>query len=367
MAKEIHLDNVRKEFDDIVAVSDVDVEFEAGDFVSLVGPSGCGKTTTLRMIAGLEAPTSGRVRFDGEDFTGAPPQQRPISMVFQNTALFPHMTCRENIGYGLKVRGVSKAERDERIEEAADILQIPAQLEKTPDELSGGQQQRVALGRAFVERPDVLLLDEPMSDLDAKLKEELRVEIQRLHRNLDATMVYVTHDQNEAMTMSDRIALMDDGTVAQYDSPETLFDRPDSEYVATFIGTPTANVLPFETDGGEAVHPRGMARLDVPSTLADERQFGVGVRPRALAVGGGTLELDVSVDVIEPMGHEYAVHSTTPDGETAVEFVVDDASGLAVGQTVTVGATLADLFFFDRTGEALAYGSDLAAAREAER
>jgi multiple sugar transport system ATP-binding protein len=365
MAKEIHLDTVRKEFGDVVAVDEIDLTFEAGEFVSLVGPSGCGKTTTLRIIAGLETPTGGHVRFDGEEFTDASPQQRPISMVFQNTALFPHMTCRENIGYGLKVHGVPKAERDERIEEAADILQIPAQLEKMPGELSGGQQQRVALGRAFVERPEVLLLDEPMSDLDAKLKEELRVEIQRLHRNLDATMVYVTHDQNEAMTMSDRIALMDAGRVAQYDDPETLFHRPVSEYVATFIGTPTTNVVPIELEGGTAVHPT--ARLDVPSALASEPRLGVGVRPRALAVGNGTFELEVTVDVVEPMGHEYAVHATTPDSQTSVEFVVDDASGLEVGETVTVGSALADLFFFDETGDILAYGSDLATATEARR
>ena len=214
MAQEITLDDIRKEFGNIVAVEDVDVTFEAGDFVSLVGPSGCGKTTTLRMIAGLETPTAGRIHFDGVELTETTPQERPISMVFQNTALYPHMTCRENIGYGLKIHGVPKAERNTRIEEAADVLRIPDQLDKMPGELSGGQQQRVALGQAFVERPDVLLLDEPMSDLDAKLKEELRVEIQRLHRKLDATVVYVTHDQNEAMTMSDRIVLMDDGEVA---------------------------------------------------------------------------------------------------------------------------------------------------------
>jgi len=367
MAKEIHLDHVRKEFDDIVAVSDVDVTFEAGDFVSLVGPSGCGKTTTLRMIAGLETPTSGRIRFDGVDLTDAQPQERPISMVFQNTALFPHMTCRENIGYGLKVHGVPKAERDERIEEAADILQIPTQLEKMPSELSGGQQQRVALGRAFVERPEVLLLDEPMSDLDAKLKEELRVEIQRLHRNLDATIVYVTHDQGEAMTMSDRIALMDEGSIAQYDDPETLFDRPVSEYVATFIGTPTTNIIAFDIEDGTAVHPHGAARLDVPSQLSSAGRVSVGVRPRALTVGDGQIALEVTVEVIETTGHEYAVHATTPSGKSSVDFVVDDASDLAVGETVTVGAELSDLFFFDATGDALAYGADLAATRGAEQ
>ncbi len=358
MATEIRLDDLRKEFGDVVAVEDVNVTFAAGDFVSLVGPSGCGKTTTLRMIAGLETPTAGSIRFDGEDVTDTPPQERPISMVFQNTALYPHMTCRENIGYGLKVRGVPRDERDRRIEEAADILQIPAQLEKMPAELSGGQQQRVALGRAFVEDPDVLLLDEPMSDLDAKLKEELRVEIQRLHRELDATMVYVTHDQNEAMTMSDRIALMQEGRIAQYDAPETLFDRPVSEYAATFIGTPTTNVLGYDVENGEAV--RGANRFRLPGELSVGPRVRVGVRPRALSIGGGDVAFDITVDVIEPLGHEYVVHATEADGNARVDLVVEDASGLAPGDVVTVGADVESLYFFDTDGRAVAFGTELA-------
>jgi len=364
MTTTIDLENVRKEFDDVVAVDDVDMTVPAGEFVTLVGPSGCGKTTTLRMIAGLETPTSGRIRFDGEDLTDAPPQHRPISMVFQSIALYPHMTCRENVGYGLKVRGVPKAERDERIEEAADILQIPDQLDKMPAELSGGQQQRVALGRAFVEDPDVLLLDEPMSDLDAKLKEELRVEIQRLHRRLDATMVYVTHDQNEAMTMSDRIALMNRGTVEQFADPETLFDRPVSEYAATFIGTPTTNVLAHERAGDAAV--RGDNRLSLPPAVDLEGEVRVGVRPQYLSVGGGDLELEVTVDVVEPLGLEYVVHATEAGGDEAVDVVVGDADDLAPGDTVTVGAALEDLYFFAPDGRTVAYGAD-AAVGEAER
>jgi multiple sugar transport system ATP-binding protein len=360
MATEIRLDDLRKEFGDIVAVEDVNVTFAAGDFVSLVGPSGCGKTTTLRMIAGLETPSGGTIRFDGEDVTDAPPQERPISMVFQNTALYPHMTCRENIGYGLKVRGVPRAERDERIDEAAAVLQIPDQLEKMPAELSGGQQQRVALGRAFVEDPEVLLLDEPMSDLDAKLKEELRVEIQRLHRELDATMVYVTHDQSEAMTMSDRIALMQEGRIAQYDAPETLFDRPVSEYAATFIGTPTTNVLAYDVEDGEAV--RGDSRFRLPPELSASigPQVRVGVRPRSLSVGGGDLTVEVAVDVIEPLGHEYVVHATETGSDTRVDLVLEDVTGLAPGDVVTVGADLEALYLFDTDGGALAYGRELA-------
>lgn len=365
MAQQITLDTVSKEFGSVTAVDNLSVTVEPGEFISLVGPSGCGKTTTLRMIAGLESPTAGRIRFGSSDLTDTPPQQRPISMVFQNTALYPHMSCRENIGYGLKINGVSKRDRDERIEEAAEILQIPAQLDKSPAELSGGQQQRVALGRAFVEQPDVLLLDEPMSDLDAKLKEDLRVEIQRLHRNLDATMIYVTHDQNEAMTMSDRIVLMDEGRIAQYDEPGTLFDRPVSEYVATFIGTPTTNVLAFDIDGQMATHPT--AELSVPRTIAGSRRLRVGVRPRSLTLGTGDLELAVTVDVVETMGHEYAVHATPSDGGNPIQFVVADGDSLSPGQTVTVGAPLEELFFFDRDGDKVAYGSDIASAQEVEQ
>lgn len=365
MAQQITLDTVSKEFGSVSAVDNLSVTVEPGEFISLVGPSGCGKTTTLRMIAGLESPTAGRIRFGSSDLTDAPPQQRPISMVFQNTALYPHMSCRENIGYGLKINGVSKQDRDERIEEAAEILQIPAQLDKSPAELSGGQQQRVALGRAFVEQPDVLLLDEPMSDLDAKLKEDLRVEIQRLHRNLDATMIYVTHDQNEAMTMSDRIVLMDEGRIAQCDEPGTLFDRPVSEYVATFIGTPTTNVLVFDIDGQKASHPT--AELSVPRTIAGSRRLRVGVRPRSLTLGTGDLELAVTVDVVETMGHEYAVHATPSDGGSPIQFVVADGDSLSPGQTVTVGAPVEELFFFDRDGDKVAYGSDIASGQEVEQ
>ncbi len=364
MATEITLDSLRKEFGDVVAVDDVDATFDAGDFVTLVGPSGCGKTTTLRMIAGLETPTDGRVIFDGEDVTDEIPQRRPISIVFQNTALFPHMTCRENIGYGLKIEGVPKSERNERVEEAAALLQIADQLDKMPGELSGGQRQRVALGAAFVEDPEVLLLDEPMSDLDAKLKEELRVEIQQLHRNLDATMVYVTHDQNEAMTMSDRIALMDTGHIEQYSDPETLFDRPVSEYAATFVGTPTTNVLPYTVEGDRAV--RGDDSVPLPADVTDDA-VRIGVRPQFLDVGGGPVSVEIDVDVIEPLGVEYVVHATERVDGIEMDVVLDDVSGLAPGDTVRVGAALDDVYLFDTDGNVLAYGLDPESPPEVEQ
>ncbi|RJT07975.1 ABC transporter ATP-binding protein [Halococcus sp. IIIV-5B] len=349
MAKEIKLDGVTKEFGSIVAVEDVSLTIPEGEFVTLVGPSGSGKTTLLRMIAGLESPTSGTISFGGKDLTTAPPQDRPLSMVFQNIALYPHMTCRENIGYGLKIHGVPVEERNERIEEAAQSLQIEDQLDKSPSELSGGQQQRVAIGRAFVEDPEVLLLDEPMSDLDAKLKETLRVEFQRLHHELDATFVYVTHDQNEAMTMSDKIAVMNEGRVAQFDSPESIFHDPVSRHVSTFIGTPSTNVLAVDVNDG--VGRVESTTLPLPNSTSSEDQVLLGVRPQYLTVGGGDLEFDVTVDVIEPLGIDYVVHTTSLDGDNQVNVVTDSVDELAVGDVITIGAALENVHLFRSSGE----------------
>lgn len=353
MAKEIRLDELGKQFGSVVAVDDVSLTISSGEFATLVGPSGSGKTTLLRMIAGLETPTSGRIYFGGEDLTDATPQDRPLSMVFQNIALYPHMTCRQNIGYGLKIQGVPLDRRNELIDEAARTLQIEDQLEKSPSQLSGGQQQRVALGRAFVEDPEVLLLDEPMSDLDAKLKEELRVEFQRLHRRLDATFVYVTHDQNEAMTMSDKIAVMNEGRVEQFDDPETIFHDPVSERVATFIGTPSTNVISCVVKDGVAQLPG--TTVSLPDSVARQSNVRLGIRPQYLEVGGGPVEFDVVVDVIEPLGIDYVVHTTytDPDSgtETKIDVVTPDVSVLEPGDTITVGASLDSVYLFERDGE----------------
>lgn len=349
MGKQIELKDITKRFGNIKAVEDVSLTIPEGDFATLVGPSGSGKTTLLRMIAGLEEPTEGQIYFGGEDFTDASPQDRPLSMVFQNIALFPHMTCRENIGYGLKIHGVSKDERNKKIEEAARTLQIEDQLDKSPSELSGGQQQRVAIGRAFVEDPEVLLLDEPMSDLDAKLKEELRVEFQRLHREIDATFVYVTHDQNEAMTMSDQIAVMNAGTVDQFDEPETIFHDPDSEHVATFIGTPSANVLDGEVRGD--VLDVDALTVPLPAEARDEEKVRLGVRPQYLSFGAGEVEFPVEIDVIEPLGINYVVHARTVDGNDRVDVVTEDVSNLSPGDVITVGASYDDLYLYTVEGE----------------
>jgi multiple sugar transport system ATP-binding protein len=367
MAKEIRTERLRKEYDaddrTVVANDDIDLTIEEGEFTTIVGPSGCGKTTLLRMIAGLQEPTSGRLYFGDEDVTDERPQDRDISMVFQNIALYPHMTVRENIGYALKIEGVPNEERAERVEEAAEILQIADQLEKKPDALSGGQQQRVALGAAFVKEPEIILFDEPMSDLDAKLRAELRVEVQQLHKRLDATVVYVTHDQTEAMTMSDTVVTLREGHVEQVAPPTELFDFPNSTYVAEFIGTPATNFLPVDlqlTDGTPTLRGFGM-EIEVPSEELEPhagRTVDLGVRPQYLSAGGGSFELDVTINVIEPLGTESVVHATRPDGEP-IDFVTDDIAEIFPGDTVTVGFDEEDLIVFGPDGEAVVYGARL--------
>ncbi|MFD1644092.1 ABC transporter ATP-binding protein [Haloarchaeobius litoreus] len=367
MARPIHFDTVRKEYRTAgathVAVDDLTLSIPEGSFTTLVGPSGCGKTTTLRMIAGLETPTSGRISFGEEDVTDQSPQERNCAMVFQSIALYPHMSVRDNIGYGLKVQGVPKAERDERIDEAAETLQITEQLEKMPAELSGGQQQRVALGSAFVQDPDVLLLDEPMSDLDAKLKAELRVEVQRLHQELDATVVYVTHDQTEAMTMSDQVILLNNGRLEQFAPPGELFDDPVSAYVAEFIGTPSTNLLPATVErGGETLVLSG----DGFAVAAPEDQFGdrvgeavsVGIRPQYLSPDGGTYELRIVAEVVEQLGTEFVVHGHTPDG-TAVDAVSDAFGDVQHDDELVVGFEPGDLFVFGADGGTICHGDAL--------
>ncbi|MFC7127820.1 ABC transporter ATP-binding protein [Haloferax chudinovii] len=371
MATSIHLDTVRKEFRTLgnthVAVDDLSLDIPEGSFTTFVGPSGCGKTTTLRMLAGLETPTSGTVSFGDEDVTDLPPQERNVSMVFQSIALYPHMSVRENIGYGLKVHGVPKAERDERIDEAAAVLQIEEQLEKMPAELSGGQQQRVALGGAFVQDPDVLLLDEPMSDLDAKLKSDLRVEIQRLHQELDTTVVYVTHDQTEAMTMSDHVVLLRDGELAQVDPPKQLFDYPNSEYVAQFIGMPSTNVVDCAVeagDGGTALVGPGFelslpAGIDAPTA----GRVRLGIRPQYLDVGSdGACRLSVDVEVVETLGTESVVHGRLEDG-TSFDVVSDAVDDAVAGDRLDVSFDLANAFVFGEDGETILFGSERAGER----
>ena len=241
---EVILKNVRKVYDkDIVAVDDANIEIKDKEFVVLVGPSGCGKSTTLRMIAGLEEISGGEIYIDGTLVNDIPPKDRDIAMVFQNYALYPHMTVYQNMAFGLKLRKYPKDEIDARVQEAADILGIQDLLERKPKALSGGQRQRVAVGRAIVRKPKVFLFDEPLSNLDAKLRVQMRAEISKLHTRLEATMIYVTHDQTEAMTMGDRIVVMKDGKIQQIDAPLRLYNDPVNQFVAGFIGSPSMNFI----------------------------------------------------------------------------------------------------------------------------
>jgi sn-glycerol 3-phosphate transport system ATP-binding protein len=272
--KDIALVDVSKAWDSAVALQAIDFEVAAGDFVALLGPSGCGKSTTLRLIAGLEEPSSGRILIGGRDVTGLPPSQRGIAMVFQSYALFPHLSVAENIVFGLRVRRVGAAEREARLKRAAEMLGLSALLSRKPSQLSGGQQQRVALARAIVAEASVCLMDEPLSNLDAQLRLEMRREIRALQQRLGMTMVYVTHDQSEAMTMADRIILMRAGRIEQNGTPADLYERPATAFAARFVGNPPMNVLPAAHLAGRPwAHPPG-----------DPAVLSCGVRAEALRI-----------------------------------------------------------------------------------
>ncbi|MFL6592038.1 MAG: ABC transporter ATP-binding protein [Luteimonas sp.] len=311
------LDHVRKLYPDgYEAIADATFEVADGELLVLVGPSGCGKSTLLRMIAGLESITSGTLRIAGQVVNDVAPKDRDIAMVFQSYALYPHMTVAENLGFGLKLRGHPRDAVTARVNEAAAMLGLETLLARRPAALSGGQRQRVALGRALVRQPQVFLLDEPLSNLDAKLRMSMRVEIARLHRRLGATMVYVTHDQIEAMTLGQRIVVLRDGQVQQIDTPMALYERPANLFVATFLGSPAMNVLTgrlvraegLALDLGDGLRlPLGAARVDEPWL---EREVTVGIRPEDLqpAAAGSATAFVPDVEVVEPVGNEIFVN-----------------------------------------------------------
>src|SRR6059058_3950019 len=281
---EISLDHVGKAFSGTVAVEDVSLEIADGEFLVLVGPSGCGKSTLLRLIAGLEEPTSGSIAIGGRDVTELAPHERDIAMVFQSYALYPHMTVRQNLGYGLKARKTPKAEIAREVDAVAGLLGLSALLERRPAELSGGQRQRVAMGRAIVRKPQAFLMDEPLSNLDAKLRGQMRAEIRSLQREYGTTTLYVTHDQVEAMTMGDRIAVMRKGVLQQLGTPDELYDSPANLFVAEFIGSPAMNVV-----SATVVHGRelvvGSQRLALPAGTLDAYPALAGADGRAVALG----------------------------------------------------------------------------------
>jgi multiple sugar transport system ATP-binding protein len=363
----VRLENVKKVYEgNVVAVHEMDLEVSDKEFVVLVGPSGCGKSTTLRMIAGLEEITSGDVFIDGQRVNDVPPKDRDIAMVFQNYALYPHMSVYENMAFGLKLRKLPKNEIEQRVRDAAAILGIEEYLDRKPKALSGGQRQRVAVGRAIVRKPKVFLFDEPLSNLDAKLRVQMRTEISKLHQRLGATMIYVTHDQTEAMTMGDKIVLMKDGFVQQIDTPMEIYAKPVNKFVAGFIGSPAMNFFDGTVEKGKTMmfsEKDGGVRL--PIQKKDQsglkkyvgREIVLGLRPEQVSYGsagklGATkTAAKVVVEVVEPMGNEtYIYFSTRKDGP---QFVARVASGKepAVGKPLDLAFDMAHAHFFDKETE----------------
>ena len=344
----IGLSGVRKVFPDgTVAVNDVDLEIDDGEFVVFVGPSGCGKTTLLRLISGLESITSGQIRFDGQVINEVSPRERNMAMVFQNYALYPHMTVRQNIAFALRVRKFRQSEIDERVNEAARILDLGQLLERKPKQLSGGQRQRVAMGRAIVRHPGAFLLDEPLSNLDAKLRVQLRAELRRLHARLGVTTIHVTHDQVEAMTLGDRVALFSHGSLQQYDTPQALYRRPANIFVAGFIGSPAMNFVEatlVRSGAGSTVSVGGTQLALQQSPAAARASTGdrvlLGIRPehlgwrRAEEGTSGALRARVELtELIEPEAHvSVSLVNSGVVVRTADEFV---------GDTPDEGGTLA--------------------------
>ncbi len=321
------------------------MSIEVGDrelFV-LLGPSGCGKTTLLRIVAGLIEPDEGDVFIDGRHVNGVYPSDRNVAMVFQNYALYPHMTVYDNIALNMKVRGVPKSEIDRRVREVAQTLRISDLLNHKPKELSGGQAQRVALARAMVRNPRVYLMDEPLSNLDAKLRVEMRAEIKRLHSIVDAPIIYVTHDQVEAMTLGDRVAVMDKGVIQQVGSPMDLYEHPKNTFVAGFLGTPPMNMVPAEELSGVA----GLLEASPTHSLRDIR---LGFRPGDIELGDGVLSFDISVEYVEVLGDEVLIHGNTGSSKVVVKT---DSHSYGGQKTLRVRLKPSKLFWFDSQGQAM--------------
>lgn len=331
----VTLKNVRKQFGTFVALENLNIQIESGEFVALLGPSGCGKSTTLRMLAGLEFPTSGDISIGGRVVNDVAPGKRDIAMVFQSYALYPHMSVAENIAYPLKKRGMGAAERKVAVQRAAEMLQLEPLLDRKPKQLSGGQQQRVALGRALVRDPQVFLLDEPLSNLDAKLRSYMRAELIELHRRLGKTMVYVTHDQLEAMTMASRIAVMYGGKLQQFDTPGAVYNRPANRFVASFIGTPSMNQIEGSLIGTQFQFAGQAMTIDRGRFIdgVGDGTYVLGIRPEFVTIGGGNLP--ARIRLVENTGHEQIVTLELADG-TRLLSRTDAARRLDVGQTVNI-------------------------------
>ncbi len=341
----IELKDVRKVYSgNVEAIKGVSLSIQDGEMIVLVGPSGCGKSTLLRMVAGLESISSGDVEISGKRVNDLEPAERDIAMVFQNYALYPHMTVRQNLAYGLRNRNTPKDEIDRRITDAARALEIEQYLERKPRQLSGGQRQRVAMGRAIVRKPSAFLFDEPLSNLDAKLRVQMRVEIRRLQRSLATTSIYVTHDQMEAMTLADRLVVLNAGRIEQVGTPIELYEKPATSFVATFIGSPSMNLLPLNGTVWNAP-----ANGTIPANAAT-----IGIRPEDITIVSDTstspFEIPVKVAAVELVGAESYVHGEMSDGN-AIVFRVPGRSAIEIAETLTITADPSRFHLFDADGK----------------
>ncbi len=362
MAK-VELKGVVKKFDSIIAVDHINLTVRDREFLVLVGPSGCGKTTTLRMISGLDEVTEGKIFIGERDVTETPPKDRDIAMVFQNYALYPHMTVYKNIAFGLKLRKFSKEDISRRVKKGAQLLGIEDLLDRKPKQLSGGQRQRVAMGRAMVRNPQVFLFDEPLSNLDAKLRTQMRVELIKLHQRIKTTVIYVTHDQIEAMTLANRIVIMKDGFIMQLGTPKEVYHSPQNLFVAGFIGSPTMNLLDVEVaeENGELCVIEKNFRLAVPPSLHEQfhkaigQQVVLGIRPEHIydkkltSSYPGCESLRVKIEIEEPIGPETILHALC--GSTQLIACVDHKTDAAPGATMDLLLDMNQIHIFDKATE----------------
>lgn len=355
----IRFENVTKNYGDVEVIKGIDIEIYDGEFVVFVGPSGCGKSTLLRMLAGLETADSGSMYIGDVKVNNVAPKKRNIAMVFQNYALYPHMNVAENIGFGLKLRGISKKERAQAVVEAAILLGIEPLLDRKPKHLSGGQRQRVAMGRAIVRKPEVFLMDEPLSNLDAKLRNQMRVEIKRLQRRFKTTTIFVTHDQVEAMTLADRIAVVNDGGIQQLGSPFELYNNPVNKFVAGFLGSPSINFIPAEVcDGNQLVMPDGKSICLMPiqmEALKDCRGVEIGIRPEKIKISKDSISESETVNswtgdvtLVESLGGEMLVYVSYCGLELAIK--TDNVLPLSEGEKIALSFNVADIHLFAEDG-----------------
>ena len=360
------LKNIRKEYANIKVLHGIDLDIQAGEFIVFVGPSGCGKSTLLRSIAGLESITSGDLVIDGERMNDVQPSKRGISMVFQSYALYPHMTVYENMAFGLRIAGLAKAEIDERVQNAARILQLSNYLQRLPKALSGGQRQRVAIGRAIVRNPRIFLFDEPLSNLDAALRVATRIEIAKLKESMpDVTMIYVTHDQVEAMTLADRIVVFKDGHVEQVGTPIDLYRTPANLFVARFIGSPAMNILEGVVSDNQI--PRVIldcgATLDFAVTNAEQyrgRKISVGIRPESVELQSSAADaaLTGKIDFVENLGEVQILYMDLPGSKEKFLIKTTETSPFAKQSELTFRPRARGIYYFDQNGQAIALGYD---------